>query len=61
MQRRLESEFSRRPIRRIQGLSPSLHPLADIPLVDYDVSWACANHNKILMSWAFYFGGGEEP
>ena len=61
MQRRLESEFSRRPIRRIQGLSPSLQPLADIPLVDYDISWACANHNKILMSWAFYFGGGEEP
>ena len=32
-----------------------------IPLVDYNISWACANHNKILMSWAFYFGGGEEP
>ena len=61
VQRRLEGEFSRRPIRSVQSASQALTPLADIPLVDYDIPWACENHNKILMSWAFYFGGGEEP
>lgn len=61
VQRQMETSFSRRPIRRIQDLAPTLQPMEDIPLVDYDISWASANHNKILMSWAFYFGGGEEP
>ena len=61
VQRRMESEFSRRPIRRLQDAAPVLKPLEDIPLVDYDIAWACENHNKILMSWAFYFGGGETP
>lgn len=61
MQQRLEEQFSRRPIRPIQAPAQTLTPLADIPLVDYDIAWACENHNKILMSWAFYFGGGEEP
>lgn len=61
VQQQMESQFSRRPIRTIQPASQALTPLADIPLVDYDISWACENHNKILMSWAFYFGGGEEP
>ena len=38
-----------------------LRPLSDIPLVDYDISWASEHHNGILMSWAFYFGGEEQP
>ena len=61
VQRQMETSFSRRPIRRIQDLAPTLQPMENIPLVDYDISWASENHNKILMSWAFYFGGGEEP
>ena len=61
VQRQMETRFSRRPIRPIQDLSPALQPLEDIPLVDYDIAWASEHHNKLLMSWAFYFGGGEEP
>ena len=61
VQERMETEFSRRPIRQTQTQAEGLPPLADIPLVDYNISRASENHNKILMSWAFYFGGGEEP
>lgn len=61
VQRRMESEYSRRPIRMIQGQAPALTPLEDIPLVDYDMEWVVENRNQLLMSWAFYFGGGEEP
>lgn len=60
VQQRMESELSRRPIRKIQPKDQTLFPLSNIPLLDYDISWACDNHDKILMSWAFYFGG-EEP
>lgn len=60
VQRRMESEYSRRPIRMIQGQAPALTPLEDIPLVDYDMEWVVENRNQLLMSWAFYFGGGEE-
>ena len=61
VQRQMETSFSRRPIRKIQDLTSTLPLMENIPLVDYDIPWASENHNKILMSWAFYFGGGEEP
>lgn len=61
VQRQMETSFSRRPIRKIQDLASTLPLMENIPLVDYDIPWASENHNKILMSWAFYFGGGEEP
>ena len=61
VQRRMEPEFSRRPVRTLQDSEEMLLPLSDIPLVDYDISWASEHHNGILMSWAFYFGGGEAP
>ena len=60
VQQRMESEFSRHPIRQTQTQTADLLPLTDIPSVNYDISWASENHNKVLMSWAFYFGGGEE-
>lgn len=60
VQQRMESEFSRRPIRQTQTQTADLLPLTDIPSLNYDISWASENHNKVLMSWAFYFGGGEE-
>jgi iron(III) transport system substrate-binding protein len=61
VQQRMETEFSRRPIRQTKTQAEGLVALADIPTLDYDISWASENHDKILMSWAFYFGGGEEP
>lgn len=57
VQRRLEPEFSRRPVRALPDEEETLLPLTDIPLLDYDISWASEHHNGILMSWAFYFGG----
>jgi len=61
VQQRMETQFSRRPIRQTKTQAEGLVALADIPTLDYDISWASENHDKILMSWAFYFGGGEEP
>ena len=61
VQQRMETEFFRRPVRKTGEETETLTKLENIPLVDYDVAWASENHNKILMSWAFYFGGGEEP
>ena len=61
VQRRMEPEFSRRPVRAFPEEGGELTPLSDIPLLDYDIAWASEHHNGILMSWAFYFGGGEAP
>lgn len=61
VQGRMETEFCRRPIRTVQEDSQTLTPLEEIPMVDYDMAWVTEHHNQILMSWAFYFGGGEEP
>lgn len=61
VQQRMEAEFSRRPVRSLPQEETVLRPLSDIPLLDYDISWASEHHNGILMSWAFYFGGEEEP
>ena len=61
VQRRMEPVFSRRPVRALPDSSGTLTPLSDIPLLDYDIAWASEHHNGILMSWAFYFGGGETP
>lgn len=38
-----------------------LRPLEELVLVDYDLAWTVEHHDSILMSWAFYLGGGEEP
>lgn len=59
VQQRMETEFSRRPIRQTKTQAEGLVDLANIPTLDYDISWASENHDKILMSWAFYLGGGE--
>ena len=61
VQRRMEEELSRRPVRSDVALTGELLPLEEIPLVEYDLSWISANHDAILMSWAFYFEGGEQP
>ena len=60
VQQRMESEFSRRPIRTVQDTEEHLPSLSDLSLVDYDITWASEHHSALLMSWAFYFGGGDE-
>lgn len=54
VQRLLVSQFYRRPVRNDVEPLPQLTDLADIPLVDYDIGWASANRDAVLMTWAFY-------
>ncbi len=61
VQNRLETEFSRRPVREGVESGGVLRPLEELVLVDYDLAWTVEHHDSILMSWAFYLGGGEEP
>ena len=61
VQSRLETEFSRRPVREGVESGGVLRPLEELVLVDYDLAWTVEHHDSILMSWAFYLGGGEEP
>ena len=58
---RLLSEQYRRPVREDVPGDPALPELSQISLLDYDITWAGENHDRILMSWAFYLSGEEEP
>ena len=60
VQSRLETEFSRRPVREGVEGGGVLRPLEELALVDYDLARTVEQHDSILMSWAFYLGGGEE-
>ena len=57
----LLSDQYRRPVRTDVAADPALPDLAEVPLLDYDLTWAGEHHDAILMSWAFYLGGEEEP
>ena len=57
----LAQQLYRRSVREDVAPGGELRPLEEIPLVDYDVSWASENRDSILMSWAFYLGGEETP
>lgn len=57
----LLGQFYRRPVRGDVEPLPELPDLSGIPLVEYDVGWASRRREAILMTWAFYLGGGEEP
>ena len=35
--------------------------LEEIPMVDYNISWASENRDRLLMTWAFYLGGEAVP
>ncbi len=59
VQRLLEEQFCRRSVRG--DTEPSLTPLEDLPLADYDVARASARRDAVLMSWAFYLGEEGEP
>lgn len=50
----------RRPVRSDIALDGSLPDIDELNALDYDIVWACENHDNILMSWAFYLGGEEE-
>lgn len=54
----LAGSFYRRPVRSDVEPGQSLSALTDFPLVDYDVSWAAQNREKILSDWAFFLKEG---
>lgn len=51
VQQLLPGSFCRRPIRTDVTDQNTLPPLADIPLVEYDVTWVCQNRDAILADW----------
>lgn len=55
----LTERFFRRSVRT-DVKSPQRVPLEEIPLVAYDVAAASARREAVLMTWAFYLGGGGE-
>ena len=61
VQGRMQEAFSRRPIRAVGASGEDLISLSQIPLTSYDIALASQRHNKILMSWAFYFGEEDGP
>lgn len=50
----------RRPVRSDIALDGGLPEIDELNVLDYDIVWACENHDNVLMSWAFYLGGEEE-
>ena len=56
----LARQLYRRPVRRDVAAGGELPPLEELALVDYDVTWASENRDRLLMNWAFYLGGEEE-
>lgn len=61
VQQLLAQQFYRRPVRQDVESGADLLPLSQIKLVDYDVEEASRERESLLMSWAFYLGGEEEP
>ena len=61
VQQLLARQFYRRPVREDVETGETLVPLSQVKLVDYDVEWASRERESLLMSWAFYLGGEEEP
>lgn len=51
----------RRPVREDVEPPKELTEQGELILVDYDVAWASQNREHLLMSWAFFLGGEEEP
>lgn len=59
VQQMLSESSYRRPVRVDIPVGESLRPLQDIPLVDYDIEWACENRNVILSDWSFFLKEAE--
>lgn len=61
VQQLLVSQFYRRSVRTDVDPVLPLPDLGQLALVDYDPAWADQNRESLLMAWAFYLGGEEEP
>lgn len=49
----LEPKIYRRTVRSDIPARQTLQPLAQIPLMDYDLDWAVTNRDRLLSDWAF--------
>ena len=54
VQELIQKRFYRRSVRSDVEPARKLPPLKQLTQVDYDVGWASAHRDAILMSWAFY-------
>lgn len=54
VQELLVSQYYRRSVRDDVETAQELADLADVPMVDYNVNWASANRESVLMTWSFY-------
>lgn len=61
VQQRIQQQLCRRSVRDDVDQASGLPALDGIVQVDYDLTWASANRDRILMSWAFYLGSEETP
>lgn len=61
VQELLPARFYRRPVRSDVEAGPELAGLSDLVLIDYDVDWASAQREAVLMTWAFFLGGEGPP
>lgn len=61
VQQLLPDQFYRRSVREDVDPGRELIALEEIPMVDYNISWASENRDRLLMTWAFYLGGEAVP
>ncbi len=54
----LAGQFCRRSVRSDLEPAEELTPLEEIPLLDYDVAWACEHREDLLDAWARELGEG---
>ena len=55
-QKLLGRAIFRRSVRSDIPPEEGIVPLVDIPLINYDIEWACNNRNQILKKWNNYMG-----
>lgn len=60
VQSQLTEKLYRRSVRNDIEPPAQLIPIEQIAAVDYDIAAAGQNHDAVLMTWAFYLGGGDE-
>ena len=60
-QRLLRRSFYRRSVRDDVDSAEDMPRLDELSLVDYDARAVSARRDALLMTWAFIFGGEEEP
>lgn len=51
----LTTQFCRRSVRRDTPPLTGVPRLEELPIAEYDLDWAVAEREAILMTWAFYF------